>query len=301
MRPVRFRKRRLAGMAVTAAVVLTGVAVSGVPNALAATRSTRFAGTYVALGDSYTAGPGIANQRKNAGSCARSDHNYPTLVAQSIKPTGFTDVSCSGALTTAMTTSFLNQPPQFNALNARTRLVTVGIGGNDAGFAPDTVTCGLLFFTNPNGAPCKAHFTQGGKDQLDTAIQQVGPKVAAVLKGIHQRAPKARVLLIGYPDLLPNSKAKCNANIQVPISTGDFPYLESKIRELNSVLRTRAAQNHATYVDTFTSSVGHDLCQAPGTRWIEGILNVQNAIPVHPNALGMRNDARQILAALRRR
>ncbi|HKT01360.1 MAG TPA: SGNH/GDSL hydrolase family protein [Rugosimonospora sp.] len=293
----RTRPRRVVAVMMVAAVA-TGVAVSGIPGALAA---NRLAGAYVALGDSYTAGPGIPNQRQDAGLCARSDHNYPTLVAQAVEPTaGFKDVSCSGALTDAMANSFLGQPPQFNALDANTTLVTIGIGGNDAGFGPDTINCVLLFFNNMTGAPCKANFTQGGTDQIDATIRQTGPKVAAVVQGVHQRAPQAKVLLIGYPDLLPNDKAKCDPNVQVPIATGDFPYLESKIREFNTLLQTVAAQGNATYVDTFTTSVGHDLCQAPGIRWIEGIVNVQNAVPVHPNALGMQNDARQILAALGR-
>jgi hypothetical protein len=95
------------------------------------------------------------------------------------------------------------------------------------------------------------------------------------------------VLLVGYPDILPDSQATCapgNPNDGL-IATGDFPWLDSEERG-------------ATFVDTFTSSVGHDICQAAGTRWIEGVFDIENGGPVHPNGLGMANDARQILAAL---
>src|ERR1051326_4231915 len=59
-------------------------------------------GLYVALGDSYTAGPFIPVQQDDPVGCLRSDHNYPHLVAAIL---GFRlrDVSCSGATTQDMT------------------------------------------------------------------------------------------------------------------------------------------------------------------------------------------------------
>ena len=53
-------------------------------------------GRYVALGDSYSAGPLIPTTDL-AGGCARSDHNYPSLVARPLKVKTFVDVTCSGA------------------------------------------------------------------------------------------------------------------------------------------------------------------------------------------------------------
>src|SRR4030081_1037033 len=56
--------------------------------------------SYVALGDSYAAGPGIPNVVHSA--CQRSDHDYPSLVADARPFTSFRDASCSGARTTDM-------------------------------------------------------------------------------------------------------------------------------------------------------------------------------------------------------
>jgi lysophospholipase L1-like esterase len=285
-----------------AAAVGLGIALTATTAAASPTSSAAatLGGPYVALGDSYAAGPGIANQEASSLLCLRSDHDYPTLVAQAVSPTAFTDVSCSGAITNDMTGSQLGAAPQFDALNAGDKLVTLTIGGNDAGFAGIVVTCVALALTDPGGAPCENHYVSGGTDQLAATFAQVGPKVGAVLRGIHQRAPHARVLLVGYPDILPNSQATCapgNPNDGL-IATGDFPWLDSEERGLNGVLADEAAANGATFVDTFTSSVGHDICQAAGTRWIEGVFDIENGGPVHPNGLGMANDARQILAAL---
>jgi lysophospholipase L1-like esterase len=287
-----------AAVAALAASAAISLPASAAPRAASST--ARFPGGYVALGDSYTSGPGIPNQIPGSLLCSRSDHNYPSLVAQAINPTSFTDVSCAGAVTADMTGSQLLAAPQFNALGPDDRLVTLGIGGNDIGFANIAVTCIALALFNPSGAPCQAHYTSGGTDQVAAAIAQTAPKIAAVLQGIHQRAPDARVLLIGYPDIVPASASDCAPGVNDPLAAGDIPWLNGEENALNQMLATQAAANGATYVDTYRSSIGHDACQAPGTRWVEGIVNIQNGFPIHPNALGMSNDARQILAVLNR-
>ena len=55
------------------------------------------------------------------------------------------------------------------------------------------------------GSSCKNHYTAGGTGQLALAISQTAPKVAAVLAAIHQKAPSARVLVVGYPVVLPGT------------------------------------------------------------------------------------------------
>jgi GDSL-like Lipase/Acylhydrolase family len=90
-------------------------------------------------GGSYTSAPLVPNQYGEPIDCGRSDHNYPSLVAQEFKVDTFVDVSCGSAQTKHMTEPQTDlplggtNPPQFNALRADATLVTVGIGGNDAG------------------------------------------------------------------------------------------------------------------------------------------------------------------------
>lgn len=253
-------------------------------------------GPYVALGDSYTSGPGIEPQDSTSGLCARSTKNYPALVAAAITPTVFRDVSCGGSVVSSFTSSFLGAPPQFDAVTTDTALVTVGIGGNDIGFIAITATCAALFFLDSNGAPCKNLASISGTDSNLTTMDTWAPKLGTALDTIRQRAPKAKILVVGYPDLLPPTKAQCPRG--APFATGDMPYLHGLNTHLNTLIKTQAAAHGATYVDTFTSSIGHDMCQEAGIRWVEGLVDVQGAASVHPNALGMRNDADQVLAAL---
>ena len=80
--------------------------------------------------------------------------------------------------------------------------------------------------------------------------------------GIYTDAPNARVLVVGYPAIVPNTGDGCWP--VVPIAFGDVPYLRGVEKELNAMLATEAAANKATYVDTYTASIGHDACEARG-------------------------------------
>jgi len=52
------------------------------------------------------------------------------------------------------------------------------------------------------------------------------------------------------------------------------------------------------YVDTFTPGVGHETCQRVGVRWVEGVANITNGAPIHPNGDGMAAFARLVVAKL---
>src|SRR4051812_25705575 len=91
------------------------------------TTSPRFE-RYVALGDSYSAGPLIPTTDL-AAACARSDHTSPSLVARALRVSTFVDVTCSGARPADLAASHpgfadATIPPQLHALDRRTDLVT---------------------------------------------------------------------------------------------------------------------------------------------------------------------------------
>lgn len=282
-----------ASLLVVAAVTVPAGAEPGPPES-GAPRS------YVALGDSYTSGPGIPNQTADSGGCGRSDHNYPHLVAAAQGIVAFTDVSCGSATTDHMAgqqplPGGLTNGPQLDALHARVDLVTLGIGGNDIGFGEIILTCATHSVLLPITAPCRGHYMRHG-DELAGRIAATAPKVAAVLAAIRERAPAARVLVVGYPVILPASGPGCWP--VMPVAVGDVAWLRDVQGRLNGMLAEQAAAAGATFVDTYTSSVGHDVCRLPGQKWVEGVLPTAPASPVHPNAAGMANTARQVLQAL---
>jgi hypothetical protein len=264
--------------------------------ALAVTPSLALAAgpSYVSLGDSYVSGPLILPPAPGAPlDCLQSARNYPHLTATALA-LALHDVSCAAATTSNFTTAqYADQPPQFNALSASTQVVSVGTGGNDNGLFGETlITCGLedLFF--PFGTPCKNTF--GNK--LAEEITADGPAVGAALHQVHVLSPAAKVFVVGYPDILPQ---KGNCWPRVPLTTGDVAYLNGVEKDLNAMLSSEAAANGATYVDTYTPSIGHDACQSESTRWIEPVLPESDAFSVHPNEHGMEADASEVEAAMR--
>lgn len=289
-------------MVIAAAVVgLMGLSPVPVPAAHAPMAPPVSGGyaEYVALGDSYVAGPYIPAPTGTPG-CARSDHNYPSLVARALRTGTFRDVSCSGATTRDMTARQAVpggvNAPQLNGLTRSTDLVSVGISGNDIGFGEIIVTCARLSSTNLLGAACRDHYRRGGRDQLADRITATGPKVAAVLKGITERSPSARVLVVGYPAILPDSGPGCYP--VVPFSAGDVAWLRGVTKSLNGMLARQAAAADVEYVDLYRAGIGHDVCALPGTKWVEGLVPTSPAAPAHPNALGMRAGADAVLEKL---
>ena len=256
--------------------------------------STAQAGEYVALGDSYAAGPLIPAQLPPFG-CLKSSNNYGRLANLTLQNT-YRDATCSGAKTNHMTTAQGvtpgPNPPQFDSLSPTTTLVSVTIGGNDIGFSSIAQDC---FSQNNTGTPCKDKYTAGGVDQISQRIQDTAPKVASVIQGIHTRSPNAKVLVVNYAAILPESGPYCWPI--VPISDGDAPYVAAKEQELNAMLKQQAEANGATLVDWYAASIGHDACKPPGIKWVEGAVVTNAAAPVHPNLLGMKGAADLVVAA----
>jgi lysophospholipase L1-like esterase len=279
--------------------VCTIVALLG--SAFVAAQANAATGPYVALGDSYTAGPLVPTPTGSPILCGRSTNDYPADVARAISPSSFVNASCSSATTVDMTQSqsleggIQTAPPQFNALSSNDALVTVGIGGNDAGLISVAEECTALDVLWPFGDRCKSHYQSGSTNTELAAINATGPKVAQVIQGIVARAPRAKVLVVGYPDGLPQNGSNCYPD--VPFSSADVTWFNSMEIDLNTVLQQTAQANGATFVDTFSSSIGHDACQG-SNAWVNGLLPTSAAFPLHPNQTGEANMAKQVEGAL---
>ena len=130
--------------------------------------------------------------------CLRSDHNYPSLVARTLRPAKFTDVSCSAATIADMTRPqqvlLGHNIPQLDAVTPDTTLVTIGIGGNDLGFSKTVYTCAGLSLSAPKGAPVP--------QALRRAARPAGRRRRSPDRGRAPRraraGPQARVLVVGY-------------------------------------------------------------------------------------------------------
>jgi len=128
-------------------------------------------------------------------------------------------------------------------------------------------------------------------------IDDARPKVLRALRQLRRLAPRAQVFLVGYPVALPDDGVACYP--QLPILQPDVTYLRDRFRQMNEMLAGAAATVGVHFVDTYSSSIGHDLCQPPGEAWVNGIAMDPNGIPAHPNGLSHRNTARVVADAVR--
>ncbi|HET7327676.1 MAG TPA: SGNH/GDSL hydrolase family protein [Nocardioidaceae bacterium] len=250
---------------------------------------------YVALGDSFTAGPLIAPEDPNGGACGRSLVNYPHLLAERLDVDALRDVSCSGAstehLTQRQSNLFGTNPPQFRALSPSTDLVTLGIGGNDFGvFAELVTTCARARAADPEGAPCGDRLAD-----VTDVFAQTQKRLVDALHGVRRRSPEAEVVVVGYPQLAP---ARGTCPDVLPFADGDYIFARRVERQLNRALRQAARSAQAEFVDVAGPSQGHSAC-AGEQAWVNGRRAVDGeALSYHPLERGMAAVADLVYAEL---
>ncbi|HTA06603.1 MAG TPA: SGNH/GDSL hydrolase family protein [Solirubrobacteraceae bacterium] len=250
---------------------------------------------YAALGDSYTSAPGILPLAPaSPPQCGQSARNYPHLIATALK-LSLTDASCAGAKTENFTNSQSpGQGPQFDALHRSTKVVSVSMGGNDeALFVTLLAGCSVADAGRPNvGAPCESQYEAFVNEAF---AQSQAPREAALAQ-IHRHSPKAKLFVVGYPEVMPSS-GYCPAAI--PWTTGDLKWFREVTVRINNALGRWAQAHGATFVDTFTPSKGHNACEALGTRWIEPLIGSLTGVPLHPNVTGVEHEALDVGTAMK--
>ncbi|MBB6378808.1 lysophospholipase L1-like esterase [Pseudonocardia eucalypti] len=250
---------------------------------------------YVALGDSFAAGPLIPPQ-ESLDPCYRSTVDYPHVLAESLRVKTFRDVTCSGATTAnvlhtpqrATTPGLPARPPQIEALTGRTTLVTVSIGANDIGLATLALSC-FNALPPPAGRSCKATQTEGGVDRGARLVDSVAGRLADTLDAIRDRAPKARVLITSYANYI--RPGGCYP--AQPVWAQDADYMQGLVNRLGRVTAGVANQHGAEYMDFIRPGRGHDGCQL-NDNWANVVVpgTTLGLVPLHPTALGERNFAR---------
>lgn len=186
---------------------------------------------YVALGDSYSTGIGIATSASGTeysyhpwrwnfdsseklsvpdslptDNCYRTTQGYPRLITASDASIGLADadfVACQGDMMADIAGKSIitndarkrgheSNPAQINRLTSDTDLVTLTIGGNDIGFGKV-------------GEACVLGGKGGCKTQIDAAkaivvnASFVGD-LKLVYREILKKAPNAKVYVLGYPN-----------------------------------------------------------------------------------------------------
>lgn len=253
--------------------------------ALLAATTAQAGERYVSMGSSYAAGLGITPYQDGAPArCTRSTRNYASQLAAKRGLT-LVDVGCSGAKTSAILQPWGELPAQIDAVTAGTALVTVTIGGNDIGLVGGLYGASCRKLGEANCAPATSA-SEADYAALKTAM-------TGMVAAIRQRAPKAQIVLVEYPTILP-SQGSCAAT---PLSETDADAARAKAARLLAITREAAASGGATVITTSDFSRDHDACAAE--PWMNGY-PAPGAAPYHPNLAAMTAIAQALDAALPR-
>lgn len=326
------RSSLLKRLATAAAIGLVGASTALVATPAAATTNSWHpvrGGGYVALGDSFAAGEGLPRYERGTDTttdqCHRSARkSYPELLERS-RLSAFNQlhsVACSGAITASLfkRLPFANEPAQLNALHRNTKTVTLGIGGNDAGFSQVLSTC-----IHPAGVPTDASCRNLLNGPVTAQIANLAsptynptfaPTVPlpVVIAAIHAKAPRARIYVSSNPQLVGTTFTEpygcLTGNLgptPLAMAADDARLLREKAIDLatataTSVALARAAGIDAHFVDIGSRFDGHNLCDTK-EPWLNPVSFTSvspaeiNPASVHPTARGQRTYAQAFASA----
>ncbi|SEF54334.1 GDSL-like Lipase/Acylhydrolase family protein [Thermomonospora echinospora] len=263
-------------------------------------------GAYVALGDSYSSGEGAYATAADLASdnrCHRTSLAYYHAVVEEFRFAGGSAFwACSGATTASVLKGRSGEPPQADRVDADTSLVTISVGGNDAGFSRVLGGCVVRL---PWSRGCRQ---QGA--EIAGRLAALRQSLTTVLDTITERAPRARVIVLGYPRIFAEVSGATGDNLTI----GDQQWLNARARDLNEVIRQVAAERDhqiaatrgrgsVEFIDAYSAFSGHEIGSAdPYVNGLRVNLSALAAEPgsFHPTAGGYRALGRLFVEQIRK-
>jgi lysophospholipase L1-like esterase len=257
--------RSRTGRALTAALATTLIAALAAAGGAALPAKAATGVDYAALGDSYSSGVGAGSYDPASGTCYRGSNSYPTLWKKGHAVAKYTFVACSGATTADV----LNT--QISALPSTANLVTVTVGGNDAGFVDLVATCKIA----------SAKVCSAAASVAVAYVRTVLPtKLTSTYAAIKAAAPNARLVVLGYPRLF-EEVGLCGVFSMTPANRVS---MNAAADALDTVIKSQAEGSGASFVDVRSAFSGHGACAS--TAWINGLVLVNTQNSYHPTAAG---------------
>ncbi|MEU0600502.1 SGNH/GDSL hydrolase family protein [Streptomyces sp. NPDC006393] len=254
------RRSRIAAY-VGSLLLTVGLALTGAASAQASEQA--FNGGYVALGDSYSSGVGAGSYIGSSGDCDRSTKAYPYLWNAAHSPSSFAFTACSGARTDDVLAN------QLGPLSSATSLVSITIGGNDAGFADVMTTCVLQ-----SDSSCLSRIDTA-EAYVDTTLPGKLDNLYSVIRG---KAPNAHVVVIGYP------RFYLLGRFCLGLSDTKRSAINGAADHLDAAIAKIASNHGFTFGDVRTTFSGHEICS--GSSWLHSVNWLDIGESYHPTASG---------------
>lgn len=266
-------------------VMIAGTAMAQAPQAGA---------RYVAMGSSYAAGPGVGMPDPSGSACARSSTNYAHLVAAR-HHLNLVDVSCSSAVTeNILDHGQHGLPAQIEAVTPDTKLVSILIGGNDIDYVGNLLG---LSCRDTNGQNCHV----ADQSDVERKMAALPASLDRVIAAVRQRAPSARIILVGYlPAVAAAGPGDCAA---LPLTPADAARVRDVAVRLAQIIGGAAQRNNTGIVRSTMVGAGHEVCSAD--PYLAGFHPAANPgwhgpVAYHPNQAGMNRIAAALDEAIGR-
>jgi lysophospholipase L1-like esterase len=217
-------------------------------------------GAYVALGDSYSSGVGaeatVADRNPLSG-CQRTSKAYYFQVAKSFRFKSTAFWACAGATTRSVLSGKSGEPSQLNRIDGNTSLITISVGGNDVGFSKVMAGCVIKL-------PWSRSCSEQGQN-VAYRLAELRRSLPDLYGRIIAKAPRARIIVLGYPRAFSEADGAGRDNISV----SDQQWLNARARELNDLIRAtvaeadqRVAATHGAgsveFADAYNAFAGHE-------------------------------------------
>lgn len=211
-------------------------------------------------------------------------------------------------------------------------LVTLTIGGNDIGYSSIVQSC-LQIRIGGQGQ----HSPYFDRQQCDEWLDEMAPaalqdlrtgmgdtthpdgdgyqctepcSLTSAVEDVVEAAPEARVVVVGYPPLMPSVDTGCTGTVTIDgrpepavewfVAPADVRRGRRLISDLNAALREAAEAAGATYVGPGSRFAGHEVCSPD--PWIHGVNLDEDAFPLwstfHPTNRGGAEVAGALTTAL---
>lgn len=259
--------------------------------------------SYVPLGDSFASGEGTFNYFPSSSTKDNQCHRARDAYAAQLSFDGMTPVplqeehflACSGARTvnvgiggsnaksrddaagTQLDRSLILGQDDPKTVNSDTDLVTVSIGGNDAGFTKTLLLCARSL------TGCDA---VGVQEDVADWIDQAAEEAAKVYSDIGARLGSnldATVLVVGYPQILPaeiDPVLRHNCHLAWAFyDDEELSFIGRATSRLNSLLCAAAKAEGLYFVDIEAAFSGHAACSPD--PWLNGLL-FRLPLTLHP-------------------
>ncbi|GGK57701.1 SGNH/GDSL hydrolase family protein [Nocardia camponoti] len=249
----------------------------------------------VVLGDSFSANnwdPFTENVH-----CVRKDTSWPTQLTTLMKANNdVVDVSCSGAsidtgpgFTLALETRDADRAGGFGPA---TELVALQFGANDSwGEHPSTLWNALTDCVLDLIRGCDIEAAEQGRipDFRGVTGERYAERMRNALTYIRFYAPNARVVIVGYPEVMEPGATKLCLNVfgPSPIVQPRAQALQAYLNSVDTAQREAAKLLGVEFFDARAATRGHGLCSAE--PWINGIIDPRAdaiGLPFHPSARG---------------